>query len=1038
MGVRRYPAGGWTAGRETAGVRRYRYWLPLAALALLLAAGGTCGLRAPAPAWAQSPPPAAVNGVTVDNIQATSARLNVSLTNKGSLTTTLYVRTRTPADNATWNGPFVRFITASTTATRTITGLIAGAKYSVEVSTSHAYAAADTKGAAFTTTGTVAIIPNPGTAAIHRLHNHEFSVSASAGVQNVTITGTAGTAGTAGTGDVTLGSAEAGLNCNKDRSLSIASSGSFWLRGCTAGTLTLGVAGAGNSAVSASYTVTILDAQPSVSAGGIGHDSATATAAVSNPDGVGGTVYLRYRTAADSGAWTLVQGPISGGVSVSVSLPSLDAGAPYRLEASTSYSFPSGSTQTAAFTTLEAPAVSGLAVGGIDETGAIFTATVAHGQGVTRSVYFRYRTTPSGAWSAVHTGSGTESVSYSVSSLAADAGYEVQAAMSVWFTGARSAAFTTLVAPGIGSLTVTGITPTGAAFTAVIADGRGLTRSVYFRYRTTGGNWSAVHTEQTTLSAGYGVSSLAEGAEHQVQASLGSAFAGGVRSQDFRTTRSEPTLGVSFSPSSDVDQGTAITVTMELGGVAYSANSGITFRLQVAGPAGCEGTGMGSSRSMSTVDEDPEVRTATIADTCPAGFHATELRVYDGGALWVSASRDFVVRSPPVPPPPTPIPDGRDVVSGAHAYLGTVHIVVGSPGSDYGYAANGEGGLTAGRLPDELFVDGTARPAAEITVSSSSELKLRYTDVEAGRFLSGDGLRWLRVRLRAQDNTVIGGANLWDASSCGGQSICVGVGATLAAHDAKAVGVDFFDAAAEALDSAPGGRENILIVAESTGTDATGFDQSSGEWIAGGFPSEWFEDGSEKLPERIVLAHGAAGRRLELHYGSSETTGQWKYAPPAYRTHRLVLRDRDGTKVLEWPMQDALEAMSEDGRRCGDASAARRLCLDYYDDGLDPALYRGQVMLLQVEDVTWYAMLKATPGGPVGGQLLLGLFGAMMFGWRFRATRSPQREWIILAAGAVSSVLLPVFGFGSLFWGGAILIIAALAAAGWFFVTRAR
>ena len=310
--------------------------------------------------------------------------------------------------------------------------------------------------------------------------------------------------------------------------------------------------------------------------------------------------------------------------------------------------------------------------------------------------------------------------------------------------------------------------------------------------------------------------------------------------------------------------------------------------------------------------------------------------------------------------------------------------------------------------------------------------------MEAGRFLSGEGLRWLRVRLRAQDNAVIGGANLWDASSCGVQSICLGVGATLAAHDAKAVGVDFFDAAAEALDSAPGGRENILIVAGAAGTDATGFDQSSGEWIAGGFPPEWFEDGSEKLPERIVLAHGAAGRRLELQYDSSETTGQWKYAPPAYRTHRLVLRDRDGGKVLEWPMQDALEAMSEDGRRCGDAGAARRLCLDYYDDGLDPALYRGQVMLLQVEDVTWYAMLKATPGGPVGGQLLLGLFGAMMFGWRFRATRSPQREWIILAAGAVSSVLLPVFGFGSLFWGGAILIIAALAAAGWFFVTRAR
>ena len=101
-------------------------------------------------------------------------------------------------------------------------------------------------------------------------------------------------------------------------------------------------------------------------------------------------------------------------------------------------------------------------------------------------------------------------------------------------------------------------------------------------------------------------------------------------------------------------------------------------------------------------------------------------------------------------------------------------------------------------------------------------------------------------------------------------------------------------------------------------------------------------------------------------------------------------------------------------------------------------MYRGQVLLLQVEDITWYAMLTATPGGPVGGQLALGVFGACMFGWRGRKTKSPQREWIILAAGAVSSCILPVFGYGDIFWAGAIVIIAVLAGAGWFFVARSR
>ena len=498
----------------------------------------------------------------------------------------------------------------------------------------------------------------------------------------------------------------------------------------------------------------------------------------------------------------------------------------------------------------------------------------------------------------------------------------------------------------------------------------------------------------------------------------------------------QPTLSVSFLPSPDEPQGTELTVRVELGGLPAEAASGISFRLDVESADPCEGEGMGSSRSMPTIDQDPEVRTATIPGTCHAGFHTLQVRVHDGAELWVSADREFALRSPGRPEAPTPIPGGRAAAAGP-AYLGTVHIVVGGSGTTYGYLANDYGGLTDGQLPAALFTDGRARPAGGI-MDSGSQLELRYADTEAGLFRDPDGLRWLRVQLRGEDNAVIGGANLWDAAPCGGQGICLGVGGMLAAHDAEAVGVDFFDAAAEALDSAPGGLKNILIVAGATGATGTGLDESSGHWVGGGFPKEWFYDGSGKPVERVTVWHDTTDRRIELAYAASETTGRWKYTPSAYRKHRLVLRDRDGEKVLELPVRDALAAMSEDARRCGDANAARRLCLAYHDYGLDPKAYRGQVMLLQVEDVTWYAMLTATPGGATGGQLMLGLLGAGMFGWRFRSARSPQREWVVLAAGAVSSALLPVFGFGSLFWPGAILIIAVLSGAGWFFITRSR
>ena len=601
---------------------------------------------------------------------------------------------------------------------------------------------------------------------------------------------------------------------------------------------------------------------------------------------------------------------------------------------------------------------------------------------------------------------------------------------------------TDVIEYSVAGVSIGAVTASSAEATVSLSNPDNEEGTVYLRYRTPpdSGAWTETTAAISGNSLQVALTGLLDASNYRLQAAAARNSYSDAETVSFRTRRAALSLSISFSPAADVPLNTEITVDVAFAEVRAQTNSGLTFRVDFAGGDACEGSGMGSVQSLANVDEDPEVRTVTVTDGCHAGFHTLQLRVYDGGNLWVAQDFSFTVRSPQATPLPTPIPDVRREASGAYGYLATVHLVV-SPGSGgYGYAANDYGGLTAGRLPGVLFADGRERPVGEISVSSSGQLKIAYSEAEAGHFKDAESLQWLRVQLRAADNSTIGGADLWDSSACDGQSICADLGASLAAHDGQPVGVDFFDAVAETLDSAPGGMKNILIVAADTGSDGTGVDQANGEWIGGGFPNRWFKDGFDKPVETLIVWHGGSNRRIELGYDSAQTTGQWKTEPAAYRKYKIVLRDREGEEVLAWPMREALEAMSEDSRRCGDSSPARRLCLAYNDSDLDLDLteYRGQVLLLQIEDITWYAMLAETPGGPVGGQLALAVFGACMFGWTFRKSRSPQREWIILTAGAVSSCLLPIFGYGDIFWAGAIVIIAILAGSGWFFVTRSR
>ena len=386
------------------------------------------------------------------------------------------------------------------------------------------------------------------------------------------------------------------------------------------------------------------------------------------------------------------------------------------------------------------------------------------------------------------------------------------------------------------------------------------------------------------------------------------------------------------------------------------------------------------------------------------------------------------------------IKDVRSAVAAAEAsvgraYLGTIHLVVGNGGTWYGYQANGYGGLTSGRLPAVLFTDYADRPLELAAINASNnQLRLRYSDTETGLLKTGHDLEWLRVQVRAADNSILAAGNLWNAAGCVDRTLCLTVGANIRSQNTNAVALDFFDASAEALEASSGGVMSILLVAEETDADATGFDDSEGDHIAGHVLSDWMLDGEERDIDQLFVRHGGSGRVVEIHYSAASPVGQWRSDPDEYKRWRLTFRDRTGEMLLQMRLRDALAAMSEADRRCGDATAQRRLCIRYDDDDFDGAAFRGQVVLVQIEDVRGIALIEEVPGGPVGGQIMLTLFGCVMAGWRAKRLRSPVREAVILVFMAFGAMILPFLGIGNLFWAGGILVLAGVAAAAVFFM----
>ena len=136
------------------------------------------------------------------------------------------------------------------------------------------------------------------------------------------------------------------------------------------------------------------------------------------------------------------------------------------------------------------------------------------------------------------------------------------------------------------------------------------------------------------------------------------------RTYSVTVTRAAPdaTASIALAPSDTMieGEGTEIAVTLSFGNLTFDddrATTDYTFRADVKdsedGDAdGCEeqagGYGLGVDRYMYQVDEDPEVRTATISADCPAGVYTLRASISNSeNEELASATAAFYVLPPP-------------------------------------------------------------------------------------------------------------------------------------------------------------------------------------------------------------------------------------------------------------------------------------------------------------------------------------------------------------------------------------------------------
>ena len=321
-----------------------------------------------------------------------------------------------------------------------------------------------------------------------------------------------------------------------------------------------------------SFTTVAVPRLSGVSVSSVTDTSAVATVSIARAGAGQKTVSLQRRELGED-EWGAATSKTTGGASATFDLSGLEPDTGYQVRAY--LSFAPDTPRYVVFTTLssspgtrvnDGTSVSGVSIGSVTQTSAVSTVTIANAGASRNTVYLRYRVSGESGWTwkAPKT-TQDASVPFELSELAPGTRYEVEASLSTDFSGAGSAAFTTLAPdPLISGVSVEDIAQTTATAIVTIANADGQNRTAHLRYRTTTpeGSWSAVQTAASnTGSASVSLTGLAHGAEYQVQASLDDSFPATRTKHTVFTTLRYPSIA-SVEARNVGRQGAAIRVTI--------------------------------------------------------------------------------------------------------------------------------------------------------------------------------------------------------------------------------------------------------------------------------------------------------------------------------------------------------------------------------------------------------------------------------------------------------------------------------------------
>ena len=591
------------------------------------------------------------------------------------------------------------------------------------------------------------------------------------------------------------------------------------------------------------------------------------------------------------------------------------------------------------------------------------------------------------------------------------------------------AEFTIETGPTLASLHVRDTDENRTTATATIAKPR-LTSTVHFRHRVASptGPWS----DAPSVTAGGAtieriITGLNPANDYELQSSLSPAFPAG-ETESARFTTLTPDTYLADILIRDIGQNRATAHVS----IAYPDGRDRTIYLEVTGPPVTFQRPVQNSRASGsdTIAEFP------LTGLLPGSTYSVSASLSSRFSGDGAATVQFNTGSPPPTPTPWPAlaespsaPDQPRIQAGPSGYLGTVWLTVGVEGGNAGYRANRYGSLLDGVLPGPMFDDGRPRSLERFVLVGDSAGDYLAVQGHTGNgdspYLTGSDLRWLRLQVRDPDqsNVILLNVNLWKSRDpCAAGQVCFTLEGepetALADLDGQPVAVDFFDAEAEVITgNLVGGRGNLVFMANhqaaegsTRGLISCGHDADC--YLSGNYPEAMLENPGGRADFRGGIT--ISDSRLTLR-----ATPDAPFRFQGWRRVAVKLLDRDGEVLTNIRISDLLTSQDE-----------LELVMDIDSEHAplqDLAAYDGQIMALKFEDLGWIHLLERTPGGPVAGQLLLGLFAGGLTGVRFRRTASPTRETIILGAAAFGTLVLPVFGLGNLFWTGGLLVLAGIA-----------